>query len=146
MKTREGIYFGNREIVERYIGGKLVWQKEKEILVFAGKAFLYPYENKINTITIIYSDGSISAISNFKTYTTQSSNGFEIKNPCLLINNKKYKNITITLEHEPNYYEHAKYVITLKFSSQIEYYEVLRQFPTPASFLVPVDIISIVKK
>lgn len=33
MKTREGIYFGNREIVERYIGGKLVWRKKRWITI-----------------------------------------------------------------------------------------------------------------
>lgn len=38
MKTREGIYFGNREIVERYIGGKLVWRKKRWITILKCRA------------------------------------------------------------------------------------------------------------
>ena len=33
MATREGIYVGGHEIVERYVGSRLVWEKEKWIFV-----------------------------------------------------------------------------------------------------------------
>lgn len=41
MATREGIYVGGREIVERYVGSRLVW--EKFVLIKEGKITL---ENK----------------------------------------------------------------------------------------------------
>ena len=36
---REGIYIGNKEVVNRYIGNKLVWEKLK--LLFSGKETLF---------------------------------------------------------------------------------------------------------
>ena len=33
MATREGIYVGGHEIVERYVGSRLVWEKEKWVFV-----------------------------------------------------------------------------------------------------------------
>lgn len=36
---REGIYIGNKEVVKRYIGNKLVWEKLK--LLFSGKETLF---------------------------------------------------------------------------------------------------------
>lgn len=33
MTTREGIYVGGHEIIERYVGSKLVWEKEKWVFV-----------------------------------------------------------------------------------------------------------------
>nr|DAS49209.1 MAG TPA: hypothetical protein [Caudoviricetes sp.] len=33
MATREGIYVGGHEIVQRYVGNKLVWEKNKYILL-----------------------------------------------------------------------------------------------------------------
>ena len=33
MATREGIYVGGHEIVERYVGSRLVWEKFKLVLI-----------------------------------------------------------------------------------------------------------------
>ena len=33
MATREGIYVGGHEIVERYVGSRLVWEKDKWVFV-----------------------------------------------------------------------------------------------------------------
>lgn len=33
MATREGIYVGGHEIVQRYVGNRLVWEKEKWVFV-----------------------------------------------------------------------------------------------------------------
>lgn len=33
MATREGIYVGGHEIVQRYVGSRLVWEKNKLILI-----------------------------------------------------------------------------------------------------------------
>ena len=46
MATREGIYVGGHEIIERYVGSKLVW--EKFVLIKKGKI----------TITIKYNEKS----------------------------------------------------------------------------------------
>ncbi|WP_173275467.1 hypothetical protein [Streptococcus sp. 68] len=33
MATREGIYVGGYEIVQRYVGSRLVWEKNRYILL-----------------------------------------------------------------------------------------------------------------
>lgn len=52
MATREGIYVGGHEIVERYVGNKLVWQKfifvEKGIFSYhaQGEKDIYTYNTQ----------------------------------------------------------------------------------------------------
>ena len=40
MATREGIYVGGHEIVQRYVGSRLVWEKNRLILIGSGS---YPF-------------------------------------------------------------------------------------------------------
>lgn len=42
--ARKGIYVGNKEVTQRYIGNKLVWVKIK--LLFSGSTSIYYYGNK----------------------------------------------------------------------------------------------------
>ena len=41
---REGIYVGTKEVTQRYIGTRLVWEKIK--LLFSGNVSIYYYGNK----------------------------------------------------------------------------------------------------
>lgn len=43
MATREGIYVGGKDIVERYVGDKLVWSKWVYVGWFQ---YLYPQQNQ----------------------------------------------------------------------------------------------------
>ena len=56
MATREGIYVGGHEIIERYVGSKLVWQKWRFLKRFSntGYAKFYEYSND----TVVVSGGS----------------------------------------------------------------------------------------
>lgn len=146
MKTREGIYFGNREIVERYIGGKLVWQKGKEVLVYEGKATLNTQDSTKKLISIRYRSNEVSIINPLSPYMTMSTNGVEavIKNSYMLLNNKKYKHVTVIWYHHLGDYINSDFILKIKFLSQIDYDEVLKQFA--ATKKLPVNIISVVKK
>lgn len=57
--VREGIYIGGKEILERYVGNKLVWKKIKEREVanfnetnFEDKAYYWFYYNEHNYMEI----------------------------------------------------------------------------------------------
>lgn len=63
MATREGIYVGGHEIIERYVGSKLVWQKWRFLKRFSNlkSAIIYSYSS--NTVAV---DGNfISLASSF---------------------------------------------------------------------------------
>ena len=51
MATREGIYVGGHEIVERYVGSRLVWEKEKWIFVVSFRDLINP---TISSIFLIF--------------------------------------------------------------------------------------------
>lgn len=143
MKTREGIYFGNREIVERYVGNKLVWQKGKEVLVWGGKATLNTNDSTKNLISIRYKINEVSIVNPLSPHLTTDGRESVIKNSYVLINNKKYKHVTVILS-DTGYSVYSDYILKIKFSSQIEYDEVVKQFS--AMKKLPVNIILIVKK
>lgn len=63
MAAREGIYVGGHEIIERYVGSKLVWQKWRFLKRFSNlkSAIIYSYSS--NTVAV---DGNfISLASSF---------------------------------------------------------------------------------
>lgn len=144
MKTREGIYFGNREIVERYVGDKLVWQKGKGVLVWGGKATLNTNDSTKNLISIRYKSNEVSIIHPLSPHLTTDGRESVIKNSYVLINNKKYKHAIVSISNESYSSRYSDEILKIKFSSQIEYDEVLKQFA--ATKKLPVNIISIVKK
>ena len=144
MKTREGIYFGNREIVERYVGDKLVWQKEKEVLLFNGKARINTYLGNKELI-LFFPNNETSTHNELSKYMVKINGDslLRLKNSYMLLNNKKYKHVTIGVEN-PMYNISGGWLLHVKFSSQIEYDEVVKQFS--AMKKLPVNIISVVKK
>lgn len=130
MKTREGIYFGNREIVERYVGNKLVWQKE--IVLLSGKISLLGdgASKKSHLISFVF-DGSFKNPDlepyNIITKNKKISDYKDrviIKNSYIVINNVKYKDVTIYFVF---YSEHARekaYHFTVQFPTYESYKEV----------------------
>lgn len=60
MATREGIYVGGHEIIERYVGSKLVW--EKFVLIKKGKITLEnKYGEKTNEIHFFATDSNLTS-------------------------------------------------------------------------------------
>ncbi len=126
MKTREGIYFGNREIVERYVGNKLVWQKE--IVLLSGKASVSGDSSRKSCLISIGFDESFknpdlepyNIIIKNKEISDYKDNVI-IKNSYIVINNVKYKDVTI-------YFSFYSYVANKKE------YHFLVQFPTYESY------------
>ena len=63
MATREGIYVGGHEIIERYVGSKLVWQKWRFLKRFSNLKHATIYSYSSDTVAI---DGNfISLASSF---------------------------------------------------------------------------------
>lgn len=63
MATREGIYVGGHEIIERYVGSKLVWQKWRFLKRFSDLKSAFFYQYSPNTVSV---DGNfISLASSF---------------------------------------------------------------------------------
>lgn len=59
MTTREGIYVGGHEIIERYVGSRLVW--EKFVLITEGKITLEnEYDEKSNEIHFFAIDRNLT--------------------------------------------------------------------------------------
>lgn len=64
MATREGIYVGGHEIVQRYVGSRLVWEKNRLILIGSAS---YPFVSEggnsvvfnISNANGIYSTGDL---------------------------------------------------------------------------------------
>lgn len=61
MATREGIYVGGHEIIERYVGSKLVWQKWRFLARFGQLSSATIYENYLDTVII---SGGANSFSN----------------------------------------------------------------------------------
>ena len=144
MKTREGIYFGNREIVERYVGDKLIWEKWKEILVIEGKATLNTKDDKNMRISIRYRSGQLQMrgnISPFLFYGHYGNDDAIIKNSYLLLGNKKYKHVTIFFLKSASYGIYSDMTMNIKFSSQTEYDEILKQFDEVNRFQANVIVV-----
>lgn len=127
MKTREGIYFGNREIVERYVGNKLVWQKE--IVLLSGKMSIYSKNDSEKTIIMEINFDKSFKNPDLEPYniTIKPLHEYKdkviIKNSYIVINNVKYKDVTIYF----NFYSFAhdkSYTFTLQFPTFESYWEV----------------------
>ena len=52
MATREGIYVGGHEIIERYVGSKLVWQKWRFLKRFSNTGYARIYEHSYDTVVV----------------------------------------------------------------------------------------------
>ena len=141
MKTREGIYFGNREIVERYVGDKLIWEKWKEILVIEGKATLNTKDDKKMLISIRYRSGQVAMRANPFPYIIYENHEAIIKNSYLLLDNTKYKHVTIFSMTSASYGVHSDMIMKIKFSSQTEYDEILKQFDEVNRFKANVIVV-----
>lgn len=56
---REGIYIGNKEVVKRYIGNNLVWEKLK--LLFSGKETIF-YNSFAREVSILNQESSLENV------------------------------------------------------------------------------------
>ena len=128
MKTREGIYFGNREIVERYVGNKLVWQKE--IVLMSGEMLLYTWNDSTKILSITFSFDKSVKIPDLEPYniTTKIQKPPEdraiIKNSYVVINNVKYKDVTIYFNFYSDAGRYKTYYFLLQFQTLTRYQEV----------------------
>lgn len=67
MATREGIYVGGHEIVERYVGSKLVWQKWRFLKRFSN--FSYAMIDRYASDTVVVHGGLMVLENGFNTGT-----------------------------------------------------------------------------
>ena len=66
MATREGIYVGGHEIIQRYVGNRLVWEKVKWIYkTETGVREVYSYRNEITiTFRSVLYESTLTVFSN----------------------------------------------------------------------------------
>ena len=126
MKTREGIYFGNREIVERYIGGKLVWQKE--IVLISGNTGFANFDSTNKSMKIFFGRDKSVKIPDLEPYRFVYKDKPVIKNSYVVINNVKYKDVTIYFDLYVDTGEHITYYFILKFQTLTRYQEVMNSY------------------
>lgn len=67
MATREGIYVGGHEIIERYVGSKLVWQKWRFLKRFSD--FSYATIDQYASDRVVVSGGLVVLENGFDTGT-----------------------------------------------------------------------------
>lgn len=126
MKTREGIYFGNREIVERYVGDKLVWQKE--IVLISGNTGFANFDSTNKSMKIFFGRDKSVKIPDLEPYRFVYKDKPVIKNSYVVINNVKYKDVTIYFDLYVDTGEHITYYFILKFQTLTRYQEVMNSY------------------
>lgn len=126
MKTREGIYFGNREIVERYIGGKLVWQKEKVLI--SGQVNFTSFDSTNKSMKMFFVLDKSVKIPDLEPYMIAHRDKPVIKNSYVVINNVKYKDVTIYFDFYVDINERITYYFILTFQTLTRYQEVVSYY------------------
>ena len=126
MKTREGIYFGNREIVERYVGDKLVWQKE--IVLISGNTAFTSFDSTNKSMKMFFGRDKSVKIPDLEPYRFVYKDKPVIKNSYVVINNVKYKDVTIYFDLYVDTGEHITYYFILKFQTLTRYQEVMNSY------------------
>ena len=126
MKTREGIYFGNREIVERYVGDKLIWQKEKVLI--SGKVNLTSFDSTNKSMKMFFVLDKSVKIPDLEPYMIAHRDKPVIKNSYVVINNVKYKDVTIHFDFYADNDHSITYYFILKFQTLTRYQEITSDY------------------
>lgn len=90
---REGIYIGNKEVVKRYIGNKLVWEKLK--LLFSGKETIF-YNSFTREVSILNQELSLDNVKVIEI----NGHKVEISKVTKGINSSEFKFVDSTREFE----------------------------------------------
>ena len=101
--SREGIYIGKQEVVARYVGDKLVWEKKRQTKIVDINRISYIYTSGIDYTAKIYGD---------YTYLQQAT----FTNVKLIVNDVAFPFLLpeVTLDN-------ARPIATIKFKSRVMY-------------------------
>ena len=98
--AREGIYVGSKEVIQRYVGTRLVWEKIRFELVGTFSCFMVKNEYE-KTITVYFKDDyDFNTLVNGVYYLKSIESG--IKYPFVKTVLSKYASISVKLSFEKN--------------------------------------------
>lgn len=98
--AREGIYVGSNEIIQRYVGTRLVWEKVRFELVGTFSCFMVKNEYE-KTITVYFRDyDALNTLVNGTYYLKSIESG--IKYPFVKTILSKHTSISVKLSFEKN--------------------------------------------
>lgn len=98
--AREGIYLGGKEIIQRYVGTRLVWEKIRFELVGTFSCFMVKNEYE-KTITVYFRDyDALNTLVNGTYYL--KSREYGLKYPFVKTVLSKYISISVKLSFEKN--------------------------------------------
>lgn len=98
MATREGIYVGGHEIVERYVGSRLVWEKFKLVLIGS-----FPYNftsSSANSNSVEHIISNANGFYGSGGYGPTRFEGYEAYRSTIVVerNGYKFKNVSVSVE------------------------------------------------
>lgn len=98
MATREGIYVGGHEIVQRYVGNRLVWEKFNLVLIGS-----FPYNftsSNTNSNSVEYMLSGANGFYGSGGYGPTRSEGYEAYRSTIVVERSgyKFKNVSVSVE------------------------------------------------
>lgn len=129
MATREGIYVGGHEIIERYVGNRLVWSK----WVFVGSFQNLPTPSDSDQYLLFY------RIANNQTFNTKYRDETKVREVKIRIQSSyntayvyaKYVQVYLRNTGEDNY--NARNTLSIKFRDENQKNEFKKHFTRGAS-------------
>ena len=117
MATREGIYVGGHEIVERYVGSRLVWEKFKLVLIGS-----FPYNftsSNANSNSVEYIIRNANGFYGSGGYGPTRSEGYEAYRSTIVVerNGHKFKNVSVSIESRTEISNSTNVRIIIYFSN-----------------------------
>lgn len=98
MATREGIYVGGHEIVQRYVGNRLVWEKFNLVLI---GSFSYNFtSSSANSNSVEYMISNANGFYGSGGHGPTRSEGYEAYRSTVVVerNGYKFKNVSVNVE------------------------------------------------
>lgn len=124
MATREGIYVGGHEIVERYVGNRLVWEKNKLILIGSLPYNFTPSNGNSNSVEYILNNANTSYGSRGHGSTRE---GYDAYRSTIVVerNGHKFKNVSVNVETRTGQFNQTEGRITINFANPSDKYNFL---------------------
>lgn len=115
MATREGIYVRGHEIVQRYVGNRLVWEKNKLILI---GSLSYRFTSS-NANSVEYSLENLNGIYRLAEYEAYRS--------AIVVerNGRRFKNVSVNIEARTGQFNQTEGRIIIYFANPGDKYNFL---------------------
>ena len=125
MATREGIYVGGHEIVERYVGSRLVWEKFKLVLIGSLPYNFTPSYGNSNSVEYILNNANGFYGSGGHGPTRPEE--YEAYRSTIVVerNGHKFKNVSVSVETRAGQFNKTEGRIAISFANPSDKYNFL---------------------